>query len=65
MGIESNVAIMQEAYRRWHDTKAGSVDYWLSLMTETVRFRSLAGGAIEMQFTRDSSNKEEVRHYFA
>jgi hypothetical protein len=28
-----NVSSLKEAYRLWHDTKAGSVDHWLNLMT--------------------------------
>ena len=66
MGTESdNVAILKVAYQRWHDSKAGSVDHWLNLMTEDVQFRSLAAGAIPMQFTRPSSCKDEVKQYFA
>jgi ketosteroid isomerase-like protein len=62
---QSNVAILQDAYQRWHDSKAGSVDHWLHLMTDDVKFRSLANGASAMQFTRFSSCKDEVKQYFA
>jgi uncharacterized protein len=65
MSTDSNVAILKDAYRRWHDSKAGSVDHWLNLMTDDVQFHSLAAGAVEMAFTRSSSNKDEVKHYFA
>ena len=61
----NNVAMLKDAYQRWHDSKAGSVDHWLNLMTDDVKFRSLAAGAVEMHFTRDSSNKDEVKRYFA
>jgi ketosteroid isomerase-like protein len=60
-----NVASLKEAYRLWHDTKAGSVDHWLNLMTDDVKFRSLAQGAKPMEFTRTSSCKDEVKGYFA
>jgi uncharacterized protein len=60
-----NVASLKEAYRLWHDTKAGSVDHWLNLMTDDVKFRSLAQGAKPMEFTRTSSCKDEVKDYFA
>jgi len=65
MSTDANVATLKDAYQRWHDSKAGSVDHWLNLMSEDVQFRSLAAGAIEMQFTRPSSNKVEVKRYFA
>jgi hypothetical protein len=59
-----NVAILKNAYQRWHDSKAGSVDHWLNLMTDDVQFRSLAAGAAEMQFTRPSCCKDDVKQYF-
>ena len=64
MSTASNVTVLKEAYKRWHESKAGSVDHWLHLMTDDVKFRSLAEGAIQMQFTRPSSNKAEVEQYF-
>ena len=36
------IEILKDAYRRWRETKAGSVDHWLHLMTDDVNFRSLA-----------------------
>ncbi|HWH79943.1 MAG TPA: nuclear transport factor 2 family protein [Candidatus Binatus sp.] len=66
MSSESeNVAILKEAYQRWHDSKAGSVDHWLNLMTDDIQFRSLAAGAQAMAFTRASSSKNDVARYFA
>lgn len=61
----SNVAALKDAYRQWHETKAGSVAHWLALMTDDVKFRSLAGGATAMEFTRASSCKDDVKRYFA
>ena len=65
MSQETHVSLLREAYKKWHDTKAGSVDHWLELMTDDIQFRSLAGGATKMEFTRTSTCKEEVRHYFS
>jgi ketosteroid isomerase-like protein len=62
---EIHVALLREAYQKWNDTKAGSVDHWLKLMTDDVNFRSLAAGAAKMEFTRTSTCKEEVKRYFA
>lgn len=61
----ANVARLKEAYQRWHDTKAGSVNYWLALMTDDVKFRSLAEGAKPIQFTSLARSKEDVKRYFA
>ena len=60
-----NVETLKDAYQRWHDSKAGSVDHWLSLMTDDVNFRSLAEGAKTMEFTRTATCKDDVKHYFA
>ena len=65
MSIDANIETLKDAYQRWHNTRAGSVDHWLKLMTDDVQFRSLAGGAVEMQFTRPSCCKDEVVQYFA
>ncbi len=62
---DAHVSLLREAYQKWHDTKAGSVDHWLEVMTDDIQFRSLAGGAAKMEFTRTSTCKEEVKHYFA
>ena len=60
----SNLVALKEAYRLWHDTKAGSVDHWLNLMTDDVKFRSLAEGARNMEFTRLATCKQDVKTYF-
>src|SRR5262249_27518729 len=62
---DAQVKLLKEAYRRWHDTKAGSVDHWLNLMSDDVHFRSLAAGAANMEFTRTSTSKDQVREYFS
>jgi ketosteroid isomerase-like protein len=62
---ETHIELLKEAYKKWNDTKAGSVDHWLALMTDDVEFRSLAGGAERMEFTRTSTCKDEVKRYFA
>ena len=61
----TNVATLKDAYQRWHDSKGTSVDHWMNLMTDDMRFGSLAGGAKPLTFTRTSNSKDEVRQYFA
>ena len=62
---ETHVSLLKEAYKKWHETKAGSVDHWLALMTDDIQFRSLGSGAPKMEFTRTSTCKEEVKGYFS
>ena len=40
-----NVEILKAAYRRWSDTKGGSVDDWLKICADNIDFGSLAQGA--------------------
>ena len=61
---ERNVGALKEAFRRWHETKAGGVQHWLNLMADDVRFRSLADGAPGMDFTRERRSRADVARYF-
>jgi len=60
-----NLALIREAYQQWHDSRGASVGKWLDLMSHGVRFRSLAGGAAGLEFSRDCANRDEVARYFA
>ncbi len=62
---QENVEILKKAYALWNDTRAESVQEWISLMADDVEFRSLAGGAPGMEFTRDCRSKSDVERYFA
>ncbi|HEX7233198.1 MAG TPA: hypothetical protein VF452_22640 [Candidatus Binatia bacterium] len=62
---QKNVELLKAAYQKWHETKAGSVDHWLGVMTDDIKFGSLGAGAAEIEFTRTSTSKEEVKRYFA
>jgi len=62
---ERHVSLHKEAYKKWHETKAGSVEHWLELMTDDIQFRSLGSGAPKREFTRTSTCKEEVKDYFS
>jgi len=60
----ANVAILKEAYARWHDSKGNSVDHWMGLVADDIKFGSLAQGAPEVAFLRDYSNRNALRSYF-
>ena len=62
---EMHVSLLKAAYKKWHETKAGSAEHWLALMTDDIQFRSLGRGAPKMEFTRTSTCKEEVKGYFS
>ena len=65
MGDEAkNVEILKEAYARWHDSKGGSVDHWMSIVADDIRFGSLAQGAAPVAFATNYSNRAALRGYF-
>ncbi len=65
MGNETkNVEVLKDAYARWHASKGGSVDHWMTIVAENVRFGSLAQGAPQVPFTRTHTNREALREYF-
>jgi hypothetical protein len=65
MGEAANLALARAAYNAWNESRGASVQHWLDLMSHGVRFRSLAGGAPGMEFTRDCANRDDVGRYFA
>ena len=70
MSVEDrHVALLKEAYRRWSETKAGSVDHWVGLATDDVRLRSMTGGTTDgapaMGFHGDFVGRDTLRDYFS
>jgi ketosteroid isomerase-like protein len=63
-GEAQNVDILRDAYARWHDTKGGSVDHWLTIVADDINFGSLARGLPEMAFARTYRNREAMGGYF-
>lgn len=62
---ENNVALLREGYTLWHESKAGSAEYWLNLLAEDVQWRSLADGADGAEFTCACDSKSAVVRYFS
>jgi ketosteroid isomerase-like protein len=60
----SNVATLKNAYARWHTTKGGSVDDWMALLADDIKFGSLAGGAAHVSYLTNYDTKQALRSYF-
>ena len=60
----ANVAILKEAYRRWHDSRGGSVDHWMSICDENIKFGSLAQGATGVEYFTAYRARDELKKYF-
>jgi ketosteroid isomerase-like protein len=63
--IVDNTALLREAYALWHDSKGGSIDHWLALVSENISFGSVAGGATTaLPFSTYYDNRAALSDYF-
>ena len=61
-----NVEILKAAYKRWSDSKGGSVDDWLKICADNIAFGSLAQGAApKAQYLTAYSSRDALKDYFA
>jgi ketosteroid isomerase-like protein len=60
----THVAVLTEAYRRWHDSRGGSVDHWMSICDENIKFGSIAQGAPKVEYLTAYKARDELKHYF-
>ncbi len=47
-----NVAVLKDAYARWHDSKGDSFKHWIGIVSDDIKFGSLAEGAEPLGFAR-------------
>jgi ketosteroid isomerase-like protein len=59
-----NVAILKEGYKHWRDSKGGSVDHWMSICAENIKFGSLAQGRPKVEYLTSYSSRTELGRYF-
>lgn len=59
-----NVAILQEAYRRWCDSRGGSVDHWMSICDDGIEFGTIAQRETAVPYMVAYSRRDELRGYF-
>lgn len=64
MSEADNVAVLKDAYRDWHDSRGGSVDHFLSICDDSIKFGSLAQAAPAIAFAGNYSNRLALRGYF-
>jgi ketosteroid isomerase-like protein len=61
---DANVTTLKDAYRRWHETRGGSVDQWMTICAENIKFASLAQGAPKVEYLTAYNSRNEMRKYF-
>jgi len=64
MSEENNIPILKEAYQYWIANSEQAFANWMDLMSEDIKFESIADGAKGMEFTRCCRCKNDVLRYF-
>ena len=59
-----NVEILTKAYRRWSDSRGGSVDDWLAICADHMAFGSLAHGRGATPYLTAYKSRDELKEYF-
>ena len=61
----ANVAALKDAYQRWHDSRGGSVDHWMSICADKIVFGSLIQGtAPGVAYMTTYNARDELGRYF-
>jgi uncharacterized protein len=60
-----NKELLIKAYKRWHETKGGSVNEWMEIIDDSISFGSLAEGQAMAPFTARVQGKQKLAGYFA
>ena len=61
---ERNVSLLKQAYKTWNDTKGGSIDQWMSLCADNIKFGSLAQGPAEAKYLTAYDSRDALKEYF-
>ena len=65
VSANDNLAKLQDAFRRWDESKGKDCSMWIELFADNARLRSLAAGAPGLEFTMDCKTSQDVARYFA
>jgi uncharacterized protein len=60
----ANVEILKDAYRQWNDSRGGSVEQIIGICASDISWGSAPRGAAPLAFTKERSNRDEMRAYF-
>ncbi|MEW6271453.1 MAG: nuclear transport factor 2 family protein [Thermodesulfobacteriota bacterium] len=64
MSEPRHVESLREMYRLWALSKGQSVEPWLGLLGDSIRFRSIGGDLPGVEFARDGVSRADVARYF-
>jgi ketosteroid isomerase-like protein len=61
---ERNVSLLKQAYKAWNDTQGGSVDEWMKLCADDIKFGSLAEGPSGANYLTAYNSRDALKDYF-
>jgi ketosteroid isomerase-like protein len=59
-----NVALLKRCYQKWSDSRGASVDDWMSICAEDIKFGSIAEGPAKVEYLNAYSRRETLAAYF-
>ena len=59
-----NVGVLKDAYARWAESKGRSVDQWMAICADNIKFGSLAEGRYGLGYLTTYRSRDELAQYF-
>src|SRR5437762_12013699 len=59
-----NVDLLKQAYKSWNDTRGSSVDEWMKICSDSIKFGSLAQGPAGANYLTAYSSRDALKEYF-
>jgi ketosteroid isomerase-like protein len=59
-----NVALLQQAYQLWADSKGASANEWLAICADNIKFGSIAEGDYGAAYLATYRSRDQLRDYF-
>jgi ketosteroid isomerase-like protein len=61
---ERNVTLLKQAYKSWNDTQGGSVDEWMKICSDNIKFGSLAQAPTGAHYLTAYNSRDALQDYF-
>jgi ketosteroid isomerase-like protein len=61
---ERNVTLLKQAYKSWKDTQGGSVDEWMNICSDNIKFGSLAQAPAGAHYLTAYDTRHALKEYF-
>jgi uncharacterized protein len=59
-----NVALLKRCYQKWSDSRGASVDDWMAVCADNIKFGSIAEGPSKVEYLTAYSRRDALATYF-